>query len=104
MRKYIGAIAISLAALTISKYSYATQPQPQPQPLSCNMFILLSTTTAMLRDQGKSKAEVRAVLSSEDDLTKKEIEIFLKLAFVDFKDRSPKEISKIAERACSLLK
>ena len=102
MRKYIGAIAISLAALTISKYSYATQPQPQP--LSCNMFILLSTTTAMLRDQGKSKAEVRAVLSSEDDLTKKEIEIFLKLAFVDFKDRSPKEISKIAERACSLLK
>ena len=102
MRKYIGAIAISLAALTISKYSYATQPQPQP--LSCNMFILLSTTTAMLRDQGKSKAEVRAVLSSEEDLTKKEIEIFLKLAFVDFKDRSPKEISKIAERACSLLK
>lgn len=100
MRKYIGAIAISLAALTISKYSYATQPQP----LSCNMFILLSTTTAMLRDQGKSKAEVRAVLSSEEDLTKKEIEIFLKLAFVDFKDRSPKEISKIAERACSLLK
>ena len=89
---------ISLAAITISKSSYAIQP------LSCQMFTLLSVTTAMLRDQGKSKEEVRAVLNQGGDLTKKEINTILDLVFVKFKNRSPNEIERISVSACAASK
>lgn len=98
MNKYYAILMISLSAVAFSKNAYAVKP------LSCQMFTLIAVTTANLRDQGRSKEEVRAILNKGGDLTKKEINTFLDMAFVKFKNRSPDEIENIVVAACSSLK
>lgn len=97
MKKYTITALISFAAVTFSSSSYSVEP------LSCQMVTLLSVTAAMLRDQGRSKEDIRKILAQEGELTKKEINMILKTVFVDFKNRSPREIEVIFDAACGYL-
>ena len=98
MKKYTVTALISFAAVTFSSPSYSVEP------LSCQMMTILSVTAAMLRDKGRSKEDIRKILDREGELTKKEINLILKTVFVDFKNRSPREIEAIFDAACESLK
>lgn len=94
MKKYTAIALISFSAIAFSSSSYAVAP------LSCNMMTMLTVTSAGLRDQGRSKEEVRRILSQDDELTKKEINTILEIVFVKFKNKSPQQIESIFRAAC----
>jgi len=95
LKSTVSVAFFAASLLFFSPVSYAKKP------LSCQMFAMLAETSAMLRDQGRTESEVKAILKQGGDLTNKEIQALLETTFKLFKSSPPSEISKIVLAACS---
>lgn len=92
---------LAVGVLTIAFVcGFNTQVQAQPAPLSCNMQMLLTGTTALLRDQGTSRKDARIANDPDTDLTKKEIKTILDRVYVAGKNQTPDQIKDDVYRRC----
>lgn len=90
------AIGLVAAALTCG----ANEAKTGPAPLSCKVQMLLTGTTAMLRDQGISRKDAPIANDPNTDLTKQEIKIILDRVYVKGKNQTPDQIKNEVYKRC----
>jgi hypothetical protein len=70
-------------------------------PLSCRMQKLLVASSAMRRDVGAPKSNVKATLASGGDLTKAEVQEVVDLVYGELKRMPPESAGEVAFERCA---
>lgn len=94
--KFLALVVLAVACVGGSHI----QVQAQPAPLSCNMKMMLTGVTAMLRDQGTSRKDAKIANDPNSELTKKEIKTILDRVYIAGKNQTPDQIKDDVYKRC----
>ncbi len=71
----------------------------EPPPLSCEMKMLLTGVTALLRDQGVTRKD-STMQKNPHDLTPKEVKMILDRVYIEGRNQTPDQIKDDVFKKC----